>query len=64
VRFTLAENHNVPEEILQILAQDENCYVCSRATRTLQRLSPPAPAVMKFRKQETEALPMRKRATK
>lgn len=64
VRFALAENHNLPLEILQILAEDENCYVASRANRTLQRLNPPAVSHIRFSKQQADALPMRKRASR
>lgn len=37
VRYRLAENHNVPERVLQMLAQDENPYVSCRAQSTLDR---------------------------
>jgi len=40
VRFCLAENYNIDEEMLEKLAQDENPYVAHRANKTLTRLRP------------------------
>lgn len=37
VRFALAENYDTPITVLELLAQDENPYVASRALRTLER---------------------------
>jgi hypothetical protein len=37
VRFQLAENHNIPRDILKILSNDENPYIAERAQQTLQR---------------------------
>ena len=38
IRYQLAENHNVPMQVLLILVVDENPYVQVRAARTLERL--------------------------
>jgi hypothetical protein len=38
IRYQLAENHNVPRNILHILMNDENPYVQARAESTLDRL--------------------------
>jgi hypothetical protein len=64
IRYCLAENHNLPELVLQILAEDQNCYVSSRANRTLSRMNPPKPAAMKFRRQQTAPTPLRERMAK
>jgi hypothetical protein len=37
VRYQLAENHNIPDEILCILTADENPFVSCRAEATLHR---------------------------
>ena len=39
VRYGVAENHQMPDEILLFLAMDENPYVRCRALKTLERLS-------------------------
>jgi hypothetical protein len=39
VRFALAENHNIPESILNVLLEDSNPYVAHRAQKTLASLS-------------------------
>jgi hypothetical protein len=38
VRYTLAENHSLPVEVLKVLCEDDNPYVASRADRTLKRV--------------------------
>jgi hypothetical protein len=38
IRYQLAENHNVPRNILSVLLVDENPYVQARAENTLDRL--------------------------
>lgn len=38
VRFALAENHNMPFQVLEKLSQDENPYVAYRAERTMRRV--------------------------
>lgn len=38
VRYSLAENYDLPRESLAMLLDDENPYVCNRARKTLQRL--------------------------
>jgi hypothetical protein len=38
VRFALAENHNVHERVLSLLAEDSHPYVAHRAQKTLARL--------------------------
>jgi len=38
IRYQLAENHNVPRNILHVLLTDENPYVQARAESTLERL--------------------------
>lgn len=38
IRYSLAENYNLPRETLAMLLDDENPYVCNRARKTLQRL--------------------------
>lgn len=40
VRYAMAENSRTPIQILQFLSQDDNCYVASRAQRTLQQQYP------------------------
>jgi hypothetical protein len=40
VRYALAENYNIDEEMLKALAKDENPYVAHRAEKTLSRLRP------------------------
>jgi hypothetical protein len=42
VRYAMAENHQLSEELLQTLSDDDNCYVASRARRTLNRIAPPS----------------------
>ncbi len=37
VRYSIAENHNAPPAVLQLLTQDENPYVGCRAASTLKR---------------------------
>jgi hypothetical protein len=39
VRFAMAENFNLPESLLTKLGKDDNPYVASRASRTLERLN-------------------------
>jgi hypothetical protein len=50
VRYAMAENHNMAEDVLQTLSEDENCYVASRAKRTLNRLAPPSVVTMKLQR--------------
>ena len=38
VRYNLACNANIPEVILQMLADDENVFVSCRASKTLNRI--------------------------
>lgn len=38
VRFALAENHNMPFQVLEKLSQDANPYVANRAERTMRRV--------------------------
>ena len=38
IRYQLAENHNVPTQVLLVLVSDENPFVRARAERTLERL--------------------------
>lgn len=38
VRFALAENHNMPFQVLEKLSQDCNPYVANRAERTMRRV--------------------------
>jgi hypothetical protein len=40
VRFALAENYNIDEDMLAALTRDENPYVSHRAQKTLSRLHP------------------------
>jgi hypothetical protein len=40
LRYSLAENHSLPVEALQILAQDDNPFVKFRAEKTIDRLEP------------------------
>lgn len=47
VRYAMAENSRTAIQILNFLSQDENCYVASRAQRTLQQQYPCA--IKKFR---------------
>jgi hypothetical protein len=54
VRYAMAENPNLPELVLQMLEEDDNCYVASRARRTLNRVAPPAAAPMPFRKPQQQ----------
>jgi len=55
VRYSMAENPNLPELILQMLEEDDNCYVASRARRTMNRVAVPAPLVMPLRKSQQRA---------
>jgi len=54
VRYSMAENPNLPELVLQMLEEDDNCYVASRARRTLNRVAPPIAAPMPFRKPQQQ----------
>jgi hypothetical protein len=54
VRYAMAENPNLPELVLQMLEEDDNCYVASRARRTLTRVAPPSAAPMPFRKPQQQ----------
>ena len=38
VRYAMAENHNMPVEILELLCDDDNPYVSCRAARTKERM--------------------------
>jgi len=38
LRYALAENHNIDAKVLELLSDDTNPYVASRAKRTLVRL--------------------------
>ena len=38
VRYSVAENHNTPNHLLEILAEDQNPWVAHRAQRTIARL--------------------------
>jgi HEAT repeat protein len=38
VRYSMAENHKLPSEALEILAKDDNPFVKFRAEKTLARI--------------------------
>jgi hypothetical protein len=38
VRYTLAEDHNLPHLLLKMLSRDDNPYVSVRAKQTLDRI--------------------------
>jgi hypothetical protein len=42
VRFALAENHNIHESVLNMLAEDSHPYIAHRGQKTLARLKGPA----------------------
>ncbi len=46
VRFALAENHNIHENVLRLLSQDSNPYVAHRAQKTLARMEASAAIVV------------------
>jgi hypothetical protein len=50
VRFALAENYNIDEDMLEALTRDENPYVSHRAQKTLSRLRPAQVLDQDFRK--------------
>ncbi len=60
VRYSMAENHNLAEDVLQTLSEDENCYVSSRARRTLNRLAPPALVRMQLQRTQRATDTLRK----
>ena len=39
VRFSIAENHHIPVNVLRLLSRDGNSFVACRAKTTLQHLS-------------------------
>ncbi|MBZ0187013.1 MAG: hypothetical protein K8F91_12270, partial [Candidatus Obscuribacterales bacterium] len=39
IRFSVAENHNSPPDLLVLLMEDENPYVADRAARTYKRIN-------------------------
>lgn len=53
VRFRLAENHNVPDEILSELCLDENPYVAHRAQVTRARLAGQSVIAQQFNPRRT-----------
>jgi Leucine rich repeat variant len=60
VRYAMAENHQLSEEALQTLSEDENCYVASRARRTLNRICPPSVMTMPLQRTQRAKDTMRK----
>jgi dihydroxyacid dehydratase/phosphogluconate dehydratase len=46
LRYQLAKNHNIPESVLHLLAEDPNPYVVDQAKRTLIRLGRSASIVI------------------
>jgi hypothetical protein len=46
LRYALAENHNINEGVLELLANDTNPYVADRARRTLTRLTKQLPPMV------------------